>query len=229
MRLLLRFTAWLALAFLAGVIAVNSLPYFDEPFGHGFVIEKGELARDPIYMAVLLTHVAAGITCLGASLLQFFRPLLRRAPWLHRWLGRIYVFSILAVLAPTGFYLAPYAHGGVAGSLGFALLGIATFATTWTGWIEARRGRMRTHARWMVRSFAMASSAITFRLIHASLGIAGVDPYAGYLGALYLSIFGNALVAELLLQKLPHRPARTPQNEHHETHLHPVPAHTPHR
>lgn len=112
-----RILAWQALVFFTGLLVLNSLPYFIEPREHAFVWEKGELADRPVWLVSLVIHVVAGVVCLVSSFLQFFRPLLRRAPWLHRWLGRIYVFSILVLLAPTGFYLAFFATGGLAGTV----------------------------------------------------------------------------------------------------------------
>ena len=115
MRLLCRLLPWCALVFFAGLIARNSGLYFSTPRRHGFVWEKGELADNPLWLGALVLHVGAGLVCLFAALVQIWRPLLRRLPALHRWLGRLYVWSILLVLAPTGFYLALFAHGGAAG------------------------------------------------------------------------------------------------------------------
>lgn len=197
-----RISAWLALVFFTALLTFNSLPYFSEPRAHGFVWEKGELADRPLWLGALVIHAGAGVVCLVSSFLQFFRPLLRRAPGLHRWLGRIYVFSVLALVAPTGFYLAFFAHGGVAGVIGFLLLGVLTTGTTWKGWIAMRRKRTAEHVTWMIRSFAMVTTALTFRLeffISQELGIA---PETGFLAALYLSIAGNAFAAEWLIAKI---------------------------
>ncbi|MDE0836048.1 MAG: hypothetical protein OSA84_06825 [Akkermansiaceae bacterium] len=71
------------------MLLLNSLPYFNEPRSHAFVWEKAELADRPVWLVLLIIHVGAGVVCLISSFLQFFRPLLRRAPWRHRWLGRI--------------------------------------------------------------------------------------------------------------------------------------------
>ncbi len=217
-------SAWLAVVFFTWLIARNSQVYFSQPRAHGFVSEKGALADDPLWMAALVIHVAAGILCLGSAFLQFFRTVLRRLPWLHRWLGRVYVASVLFLLTPTGLYLALYAHGGAAGTVGFLLLGALTATTTWRGWAAMRRGDVRGHAAWMLRSFAMATSAITFRIAHVGLQLTGIDPEVGFLTALYLSIAGNALAAEWLLQKIrkPEMTKRTRTRYHDENH-HPVP------
>lgn len=187
------------LVLFVGLLVYNGLPYFHAPRTHAFVWEKGTLADRPIWMINLVIHVIAGAICLVSSLLQFFRPLLRRAPWMHRWLGRIYVWSILAFLAPTGFYLAFFAHGGWAGTAGFILLGVITTVTTWKGWVAMRRHQVQEHVAWMIRSFAMVTTALSFRIEHIIFQEIGLAPETGFLVALYLSILGNGVVAEALL------------------------------
>jgi hypothetical protein len=213
-----RTAAWLALVFFTALLTLNSLPYFSEPRAHGFVWEKGALADNSFWLGALVIHVGAGVVCLLSSFLQFFRPLLRKAPGLHRWLGRIYVFSVLVLVAPTGFYLAFYAHGGIAGVVGFLLLGILTTGTTWKGWMAMRRKRMTEHVAWMIRSFAMVTTALTFRIAHILFQELGIAPETGFLAALYLSIGGNALAAEWLLLTIRKTKSRKQnQTKYHET------------
>ena len=199
MKVFISILAWLALVFFTLLLAQNSLPYFSEPRAHGFVWEKGVLADRPLWLVSLVIHAGAGIVCLVSSFLQFFKPLLGRYPAMHRWLGRIYVFSILVHLAPTGFYLAFFSHGGVVGTVGFLLLGALTTGTTWKGWVAMRRKRMGEHVDWMIRSFAMVTTAITFRIEHIVFQELGFAAETGFLAALYLSIAGNAILAEFLI------------------------------
>lgn len=209
-QLCFRIVAWLALVFFSGWLIYNSLPYFNAPRTHAFVWEKGALAERPVWLISLVIHVIAGAVCLVASFLQFFRPLLRRAPWLHRWLGRVYVGSILIFLSPTGFYLAFFAHGGWLGTMGFLILGVATTLTTWKGWLAMRRHQLQQHITWMIRSFAMVTTALTFRIEHIVFQEIGLAAETGFLVALYLSIIGNALVAEWLLWRIRRKKNKTP-------------------
>lgn len=220
-----RILAWLALVFFTGVLVLNSLPYFSEPRAHSFVWEKRELADRPVWLVSLVIHVVAGVVCLVSSFLQFFRPLLRRAPWLHRWLGRIYVFSILVLLSPTGFYLAFFATGGLAGTIGFLLLGVLTTVTTWKGWIAMRHGRTAEHVVWMIRSFAMITTALTFRIEHIVFQELGIKPETGFLAALYLSIAGNALAAEWLLFRIRRKKYRNQNQTNTNETKHDIPMH----
>ncbi len=196
-----KFLAWLAFAGISWIIIENTIPYLLARDGIPFLEERPWLATAPVYRAVLGMHCGAAIVCLASSLLQFWRPLIRRLPSLHRRLGRAYVGSVLVVLFPTGFFLAFSAKGGWAGILGFHLLGALTFWTTWRGWIAMRRGVMREHIVWMIRSFAMIANALTARLLMMGCYLLGVDDATGYVASLYLSIAGNAGLAELLISR----------------------------
>ncbi|MEM9236074.1 MAG: DUF2306 domain-containing protein, partial [Verrucomicrobiota bacterium] len=136
--------------------------------------------------------------------LQFSRRLLRSIPSLHRWLGRIYVYSVLGLVGPTGLYLALFAKGGFWGRAGFLLLGILTMHFTLQGFVALRRGGrdMTRHFEFMIRSFAMLASAITFRIGHLGFHLLGVDDRTNYLVSLWLSILGNAAVAEAVVLRL---------------------------
>jgi hypothetical protein len=203
-----RFVRWiLGAAFVAGSLLIidNSLRDFG-PGGHGiFVGQKGDIGRQPLWRACLNLHVAAGIVCLLAVLPQFSRRLLRRIPALHRGCGRVYAASVLLFLCPSGIYLALFAKGGLAGQAGFLLLGAATFHATLRG-VTAMLGGSRdlaAHRRWMTRSFALAASAITFRILHFLFFEAGVAEETNYVASLWLSILGNAAAAELILRRRP--------------------------
>jgi hypothetical protein len=209
MSTVLRWIGWAALLAGALLITENSLRDFG-PGGEGiFVEQKGEIGRQPLWSFCLHVHVAAGIVCLFSVLPQFSRKLLRRVPALHRWCGRVYGVSILFFLSPTGIYLAFFAKGGLAGQTGFLLLGAATFHTTLRG-VTSMIGGSRdlvAHREWMTRSFAFAATAITFRIYHFGFFLGGMADDTNYVTSLWLSILGNAAVAELLLRRRSRIPA----------------------
>jgi hypothetical protein len=203
MSTVIRWIGWAA--FLAGALLITESSLRDfSPGGEGIFIEqKGEIGRQPLWKGCLHVHVAAGLLCLLSVLPQFSRKLLRRIPGLHRWCGRIYAASVLFVVCPTGIYLAFFAKGGFAGQAGFLLLGAATFHTTLRG-VTAMIGGSRdlaAHREWMTRSFAFAASAITFRIYHFAFFLGGMAADTNYVTSLWLSILGNAAVAELVLRR----------------------------
>jgi hypothetical protein len=217
---------WVAYVLLGGLIIVNSLPYFTEGDRMPFIGEKGALGDSPAWRIALLVHVAAGIVCLAAAVGQFFRSLLRRFPWLHRWMGRAYVWSTLLFLCPSGVYLALFAKGGLAGQTGFLLLGGLMFHSTLSGQRAILRCDTPAHIRWMIRSFAMAATALTFRVLHLAFAVLGIAYETNYLTALWLSIALNFAMAESVIRFLPITRKTRTIKDHHETdpsHPHPSP------
>jgi hypothetical protein len=203
MSTVLRWIGWAALLAGALLILESSLRDFG-PGGEGiFVEQKGEIGRLPLWSFCLHVHVVAGIVCLLSVLPQFSRKLLRRIPALHRWCGRAYAASVLLFLCPTGIYLALFAKGGLAGQTGFLLLGVATFHTTLRGVTSMMGGSrdLAVHREWMTRSFAFAATAITFRVYHLGFYLLGMAGDTNYVTSLWLSILGNAAVAELVLRR----------------------------
>jgi uncharacterized membrane protein len=213
---------WFAFLFFGGIVIYNSLDYF-RFHASGvppFFEEKAPASGHWAWRFAIYTHVTAGIICLAASVLQFFRGVLRRWPALHRWLGRTYAMSALWVLCPSGFYLSAFAFGGLPGRAGFFLLGVITFLTTWRGVAEMKAGRTRSHARWMIRSFAMITTAITFRLYHTAFGLAGWEYETNFLTALWLSVLGNAAAGEWFARMIPLPVIQHPRTPNHETEIH---------
>jgi hypothetical protein len=200
-RSILKLAGWLG--FLAGCVLLLSNTFIDfRPGGEGvFIEQKGEAGRQPLWLFSLRLHVVAGSICLLACLPQFSRSLLRRVPSLHRTCGKIYAASVLFVLCPTGIHLALSAKGGLPGQAGFLLLGIAGFYTTLQGIRTIRGGNLPDHRRWMTRSFALMASAVTFRVYHVAFFHADLPDEVNYVASLWLSVVGNAAVAEWIVRR----------------------------
>lgn len=202
----LRILTWLGwLGYLAGCLLIleNSIADY-RPGGAGlFIHEKGPVGEDPWWRASLHLHVAGGLACLFAALPQFSRRLLRRIPALHRIAGRIYALGMLALVCPTGFHLALFAKGGVPGKLGFLTLAAIGFHTTLAAWraVLPPRRDLGAHRAWMLRSFATASSAVSFRVLHVLGQLAEVEATTNYVACLWLSTLGNLAVAELVIRR----------------------------
>jgi hypothetical protein len=190
--------AWVATIALSGLIVVNTLPYFTDSATFAFLREKGALAADPLWRGAFHAHVAGGIVCLVTGPFLLHGGLLRRAPWLHRLLGRLHVGVVLGMAGPAGMVLAVHAKGGAAGRAGFVVLGVLWWASTAHGLALVLRGRIAAHRRWMLRSYALALSAVFFRVILVALFAAGLDDETNYVVSLWLSLAVSLGVGEVL-------------------------------
>lgn len=190
--------AWFgALAYFSGIIVINSIGYFTTLDDMPFLLEKAALGKDPFWRGCLVIHVGGGLLSLAAALPQFSRVLLRRMPRLHRAIGWTYVGTVMAVVVPPGLYLAMYAKGGLGGKLGFLVTGVLLFHATWRGLERVLAKDFKGHVAWMLRSYGLAASAITFRLIYHGLFWAGFGTQ--YAAAIWLSLLVNVLAVEAFL------------------------------
>ena len=183
------------------LIVWESRNYFLPDRIHPFMMERIELSVEDWWRYFLLVHVAGGLLCLCASLLQYSKVLLRRAPSIHRYLGRIYALSIITVVFPTGVALAFVAKGGSGGTFGFLVLSFATLATLLLGMVAIYKKNLRAHQAWISRSFALVTSAITFRAFQIGLSYLSDDPDRVYQSALWMSIGVNLALCEYYLLK----------------------------
>jgi hypothetical protein len=187
----------LALALGSGFITISSLVYFDDDLAP-FVLEKLPLPLEDVWMLALKVHVVAAAFCLPACLLLVSTTVLRRAPRLHRWLGRVTAAALLLALVPSGFYLSLFAKGGVVSTVGFMLSGaIVAFAMV-QGVRLARARRFLEHRRWVWHVLAQLSVAVTSRAMLFAFDAAGVDERLAYFVSLWLPVVGSFALVELL-------------------------------
>ena len=189
--------AILALAAGSAAITRASLGYFGDEMPP-FVIEKLPLPHEEMWLWVLKVHVLAAAICLPSCLLLVSTTVVRRLSWFHRWLGRITGPLALFALVPSGAYLALFAKGGLASTIGFLLSGSIIAVAMVLGVVTARKRRFLEHRRWMLHVLAQMSVAVTSRAMLFGFDAAGVDERTAYLVSLWLPVLGSFVVVELL-------------------------------
>ncbi len=199
-------TVVLALALGAAAITAGSGVYFGEELAP-FVLEKLQLPLpdEDLWILALQVHVVAAAFSLPACLALSVLPLVRRAPRLHRWLGRTTGLVVLLALVPSGFYLALFAKGGLASTLGFILSGVIVAVAMIAGVAAARARRFLAHRRAVWHVLAQLSVAVSSRAMLFALDAAAVDENVAYLTSLWLPVLGSFGLVELLVSRT--RPA----------------------
>jgi hypothetical protein len=193
----LRVLVLVALAVGSATITNASLAYFGEDLAP-FVIEKLPLPLEDLWLRALQVHVAAAALCLPACLLLSLAFVLRRAPRFHRWLGRTTGFVTLLALVPSGMYLACFAKGGVASTVGFMLSGVIVAVAMVQGVRAARGRRFAVHRRHVLHVLAQLSVAVTSRAMLFAFDAAGVDEQLAYVVALWVPVIASFALVELL-------------------------------
>ena len=165
----------------------------------------------------LQTHVAASGVAMILGAFQFLKPLRRKAPTLHRWMGRVYVLACVVGGLAGGSIALSSTAGPIAG-WGFFMLAVLWVPFTLMALFAAMRRDFTSHEIWMIRSFALTFGAVTLRLqlpLAGYLGATGVIPSDfvwSYQYITWLAWVPNLIVAELFIATIrkPRRPKVTP-------------------
>lgn len=178
----------------------NTWVYYQTDYIPIFFFEKRHVADWTLWRTAFYFHIAGASLCLATGVPLMFKGLLRHKRT-HRFLGYIYINSVLWVAAPAGLIMAPFAKGGWLGAAGFFLTGIPWWLTTWLGYRAIQRSEIETHIRWMLRSFSLALSAVWFRAIQYSLYLAGFEDRPNYIVSIWISLAASVLMAEICIAR----------------------------
>lgn len=127
-------------------------------------IKQTEVTGVSPYLFIFYIHVTTAIFTLFAGFTQFNANILKDKAALHRIMGKLYVFVVLLLAAPSGFFIGFFANGGFYSKVSFVALSVLWFYFTLKGFLAIKNKKMSTHKAFMLRSFALAFSAITLRL-----------------------------------------------------------------
>jgi hypothetical protein len=195
---------WLVLFSLFFVLMLNiTLKYVSFQTDVAFLqIKQTEVTSISLYIYIFYVHVITSIVTLLAGFTQFNSLITRRFPKIHVALGRIYVYSVLVVAAPSGIYIGWYANGGITSKIAFISLGILWWLFTLIGVLKIKRKNLILHSKWMHRSFALACSAITLRLWKVILVyLLQPSPMELYQIIAWLGWIPNLLLIEFYIKK----------------------------
>jgi hypothetical protein len=190
---------WLPVVFFSLLLINNTIPYFSFSNRFSFIQERAVLFLQPIYKASFYVHIFAGMFCIGTALLQFSSYILKKRKAIHIWSGRVYVTVVLLLGAPTGLYMSFFAKGSGAEKGLFMFMALAWFYFTLKGFTSILQKNILAHKFWMIRSYTMAMTAVTFRVYYIILYLLDVELTTNYEISLWISVVGNLLVAELLI------------------------------
>jgi hypothetical protein len=200
-KVFFRMLFWVPAAGLSLLLIYNTLPYFSFSKDFRFIEERSFLFQSNFYNASFYIHIAAGSLCIFTALIQFSRYILKKTKWIHRISGKIYVFVVLFLGAPTGLYMSFFAKGSFWERALFMFMAAWWFITTLNGLTTIHKRNVIAHKVWMMRSFAMAMTAVTFRVYHIAFYLLGWGHLENYEISLWISVIGNMLLAEWVIYR----------------------------
>jgi hypothetical protein len=190
---------WVPIITFSSLLIHNSLLYYTFDQEYGILPEKITAMKDPLWLVSFYAHVIAGVICLSVPIFSFLGKHIGLSVRIHRKIGQVYVWVCMLVVAPTGMYLALYAKGGFMAQSGFLVQGILLSLFTYKGYSAILHKNTNEHIQWMIRSYAIATAVLSFRIYHIIFFFTTI-PYEDIYGlSQWLSLTGNALVAEFVL------------------------------
>lgn len=127
------------------------------------MIKQTEVGERQEYLYFFYAHVYTSIFVLMSGFLAIIRKDFGLKNF-HKNVGKIYIFLILFLAAPSGIYMGVFANGGIYSKISFVILGCLWWFSTFKAFQLARQKKFKEHKQWMWRSFALTISAITLRM-----------------------------------------------------------------
>ncbi len=165
------------------------------------MIKQTEVQDRPEYLSFFFTHVYTSIFVLFFGFLAILRKDFGIKNF-HRNIGKVYIFLILILAAPSGIYMGFFANGGYLSKISFVILGSLWWFSTYKAYQSARQKRFKEHKQWMWRSFALTLSALTLRIWKVIIVyLFHPNPMDVYQVIAWLGWIPNILLIEYLITK----------------------------
>ncbi len=165
------------------------------------MIKQTEVIERPEYLYFFYTHVYTSIFVLLSGFLAILRKDFRLKNF-HKNIGKIYIFLILLLAAPSGIYMGIFANGGIFAKISFVTLGFLWWFSTFKAYQFVRKKQFKEHKQWMWRSFALTLSAVTLRMWKVIIVyLFHPNPMDVYQIIAWLGWIPNLLLIECLIAK----------------------------
>lgn len=146
-------------------------------YAYGWPVLAGDIAawNDHLSEAYVpdrtIGNLSVAVHLALAVIIHFFGPLQlvpsvrSRFPTFHRWSGRVFVLSVIMVVAAGAYMLVVREIGSWTLRIGFIVQGLLILWFAWQAVSYARRREIAVHMRWATRLFLAASAVWFFRVI----------------------------------------------------------------
>ena len=191
---------WAFLMLMATFPVLISLGYLTfDPDNFNFTDQKMVYAA---HLTMLMMHIIGAMLAILIGPFQFLRRLRTgRFLKIHRWLGRIYLISVL-ISGIGGLYMAQFAYGGIVSELGFTALAVLWLYSAYRAYRHIRNKQIDQHREWMIRNYALTFAGVMLRLwVPTSLAL-GIDFLAAYRVIAWLCWVPNLFFAQWMINRI---------------------------
>ena len=168
----------------------------------GFLRFKQNVIGNKYWLLFFYIHIFSITICLLAGLTQFSTQFLKENRKLHKIIGKIYVYNILIINFPACLLLSIFSNGGIIGISGFLIQNFLWVYFTLFAVISIKKGNIEAHQKYMILSYAITTTAITFRIIKNLFYREDIFSYELFYGInVWTSMLLNIIIAYIIIRK----------------------------
>lgn len=188
--------------FIFSILMLNTISQYSTlETNVGFLRFKQNVIGNQYWLLFFYIHIFSIVLCLLAGLTQFSNQFLQENRKLHRIIGKIYVYNILIINFPACFILALFSNGGIIGITGFFVQNILWGYFTLFAVISIKKANVTTHKNYMIFSYAITTTAITFRIIKNIFFDEDIFSYQLFYGLnVWISLILNLSIAYIIVK-----------------------------
>ncbi len=140
------------------------------------IMPRAYVPGDRIGNGAIMTHVLLAVVIMLGGALQLMPVLRRRAPGLHRWMGRAYIGS-LVLTSGAGFYMVWFRHGvgELSQHLAISLNALILVTCGVRAWQTARASDFVAHRRWAPHTKWLTEAGLTVTTLLTAGSIVAVS------------------------------------------------------
>lgn len=148
----------------------------------------------------VFAHLVAGSTALISGPLQFIGRFRKKYMELHRRIGKIYLVSV-ATGGIAGFYMACTSHINMVYMTGLIGLSVVWLGCGTLAFIAILNRNIAQHREWMIRTYVVTFSFITFRVFADGMAYLGIGDFKSRLALMSWACWaGPFIITEMVLQ-----------------------------
>jgi uncharacterized membrane protein len=214
MKKALIITKWGLFAGLSILVSFYPIAYLvaDKPIAL-LLSKTAELLSSNFYMICFYLHIIFGGIALMIGWIQFSKKIRNKHLNFHRWIGKIYLLSVIISGIP-GFYIALHASAGLSPKLGFGIGAVLWVTLAILGYTSIRRGNVEAHKKFMMYNYAGTFGAVTLRIWLPLLILIFGNFQEAYQVVAWLSWLPNIIVVYFLLRKKRNERLQFDQSDH---------------
>lgn len=194
---------WVVFASLCILVGLYPISFMIPYFKHGFLSLKNDVLISSILWNIgFYMHISFSGIALAIGWFLFIKKYRNKFLKLHRFLGKVYVITIL-LGGFSGLFISFYASGGLMAKMGFGFMAIAWLITTYKAYFSIRMKDLVNHEKWMIRSYSVTFAGVTFRLWLPFLKfVIGLDFFTLYPIDAWLCWVPNLILAEFIINSI---------------------------